>query len=125
MTAGALIEECPYPVYRAVFDTFHHQLGPDTLESLRAGYDFGKTGLVHVSGVYEDFPAEALLDEHRGLLRDGDRLGSLEQLELLERSGYRGEISFEPFSPAVQKLDAEALVRAVGESIAAVKRRLG
>jgi 2-keto-myo-inositol isomerase len=111
--AGHLIEESGQKVYRTVFDTFHHFLGPDDRERLRRGYDPRHTGLMHISGVFEDVPGGAYLDEHRGLPGEGDRLGSRGQLQFLLGEGYAGPVSLEPFAPAVQRLDAPALRAAI------------
>jgi len=119
-TAAALIQESGSPVYRLVFDTFHHFLGPDTRESLKGQPALGLVGLVHISGVYQEVPGNRYLDEHRELIREKDRLGSREQLEFLLAEGYRGDISFEPFSPVVQRLAPAALAEALRASLRAL-----
>ncbi len=82
--------------FRLVHDTFHHTLaggGP-----IFAGH----TGIVHISGVTDPTLAVSEMgDEHRVLVDDHDRLGNVEQIEALRRAGYRGPVSFEPFSPLV------------------------
>ncbi|PWK71601.1 TIM barrel protein [Aminobacter sp. AP02] len=85
--------------FRMVHDTFHHHLAgePDLFP--------GMTGLVHVSGV--DDPAVTVADmrdPHRVLVDAGDRLDNVGQIRALVAGGYEGLLSFEPFSPVVQKL---------------------
>jgi 2-keto-myo-inositol isomerase len=85
--------------FKLVHDTFHHALAG-------GGPVFAAhTGIVHISGVTD--PALALSemrDEHRVLVDRNDRLGNIEQLQLLRHAGYDGPISFEPFSPVVHAL---------------------
>ena len=120
-TATRLIEESGFSTYRTVFDTFHHFLGPDTAESLKGQPAIKLIELVHLSGVYREVPGNQYLDEHRGLIREGDRLSSREQLEFLSAEGYRGDISFEPFSPEVQRLPPAELAEALRASIRALR----
>jgi 2-keto-myo-inositol isomerase len=123
-TASSLIEESGLAVYRLVFDTFHHFLGPDSRDSLKGHAALGRIGLVHISGVYQEVPGNRFLDEHRELIRDGDRLGSREQLDFLLAEGYSGDISFEPFSPKVQGLPPAGLVEALRASLRALGVKL-
>lgn len=120
LAAAALIEESGLAVYRTVFDTFHHFLGPDTQERLKGHPALARIGLVHISGVYQEVPGNQYLDEHRELIRDGDRLASRAQLEFLLAEGYQGDISFEPFSPEVQRLAPAALAETLRSSMSAL-----
>jgi len=84
--------------FKLVHDTFHHFLAgePDMLPT--------QTGLVHISGVTDStIGVSAMLDAHRVLVDEADRLGNLSQLTTLFASNYLGPISFEPFSSSVQK----------------------
>ncbi len=117
LTAKKAIQESGCPSYKIVHDTFHHHIGPDNLETLKNDYDVSYTGLVHISGVERDLPAGRFKDEHRILVGHGDRLGSLEQVRLLLKLGYEGDISFEPFAEEAQNLGLEDLKIAVSESI--------
>lgn len=85
---------------RLVHDTFHHHLAG-------GGPVFpAQTGIVHVSGVVDPGLAVAdMLDEHRVLVDERDRLGNVEQLRALLAGGYAGPISFEAFSPVVHRLE--------------------
>lgn len=93
---------------KLVHDTFHHHVaggGPLYPEM---------TGIVHISGVTDSAPStREMRDEHRVLVDSGDRLGNTRQLAELIDGGYRGHISFEPFSPQVHACSdpAEALSR--------------
>jgi len=84
--------------FKLVHDTFHHFLAgePDFFPT--------QTGLVHISGVTDStIGVSAMLDAHRVLVDEADRLGNLSQLTTLFASNYLGPISFEPFSSSVQK----------------------
>lgn len=116
--AAAAIEDVDgAATFRMVHDTFHHHLAgePDIFP--------GMTGLVHISGV--DDPAVTvsdMRDPHRVLVDAADRLDNVGQIRALLSGGYQGLLSFEPFSPAVQKL-AEPRA-ALAESIAFIRSRV-
>ncbi|WP_280546801.1 TIM barrel protein [Halomonas sp. 11-S5] len=82
-----------------VHDTFHHQGAGES------AFFADMTGLVHISGV-ED-PAigfEEMLDAHRYLVGECDRLNNVGQLRRLLADGYDGYVSFEPFAEPVHAL---------------------
>jgi 2-keto-myo-inositol isomerase len=90
-------------VFRLLHDTFHHRMAGE------ARTFPAETGLVHVSGV--DDPGTDLAafgDADRGLVGERDRTGSVGQVRELVAGGYDGFVSFEPFAPAVQRLDDPA-----------------
>ena len=100
-----------------VHDTFHHQGAAET------AFFPQHTGLVHISGV-ED-PAisfDDMLDAHRVLVGPKDRLDNVGQIRRLLEGGYRGYISFEPFSSEVTQL-ADPLA-ALEQSIAYISQRV-
>ncbi len=105
-------------VYRLVHDTFHHHLAGET------AYFPERTGIVHISGVADaDVAVDAMLDPHRVLVDETDRLGNVAQIRDLLAAGFEGPYSFEPFAKEVQDLaDPEAALRA---SMAHVTERLG
>ncbi|MEJ7136903.1 TIM barrel protein [Amphibiibacter pelophylacis] len=85
--------------FKLVHDTFHHHLAGET-EFFPAW-----TGLVHISGVTDkDVAVSDMLDAHRVLVDDRDRLGNAEQIRALIAAGYSGPFSFEPFAAEVQEL---------------------
>lgn len=86
-------------VYKLVHDTFHHNLAGET--------EFFPewTGLVHISGVIDPAIAVAdMLDAHRVLIDEADRLENIPQIRRLLAAGYAGPFSFEPFAVEVHKL---------------------
>jgi 2-keto-myo-inositol isomerase len=91
-----------------VHDTFHHCVAG-------GGAIFPEhTGIVHISGVVKSYlNATDLRDDCRVLIDEHDVLGNVDQLESLLNAGYKGPVSFEPFSPEVLGLtDAgEALAK--------------
>jgi 2-keto-myo-inositol isomerase len=117
VTAQDAIRESGFACYRIVLDTFHHYIGPDDSGILGKAYSVASTGLVHVSGVEASIATGDYRDEHRVLAGPADRMKSKEQIRKLVDSGYEGDISFEPFSPAVQKLSKVELAQAVGKSL--------
>jgi len=117
VTAMKAIQESGYPVYKIVHDAFHHHIGPDTFDTIENDYDISYTGLVHVSGVESNIPVEKYRDNHRVLVTEQDRLQNKEQIELLLKLGYAGNISFEPFSQKVQEMEIEKIKPAINHSI--------
>ncbi len=117
VTAIKTIQESGYPVYKIVHDTFHHHIGPDTFDTIKNDYDISYTGLVHISGVECNIPVEEYKDNHRVLVTEQDRLQNKEQIELLLKLDYVGNISFEPFSKQVQEMEIEKIKSAVNNSI--------
>ena len=111
------IQESGYPVYKIVHDTFHHHIGPDTFDTIQNDYDISYTGLVHISGVESNIPVKEYRDNHRVLVSDQDKLQNKEQIALLLKLGYAGNISFEPFSQKVHEMEIEAIKSAIDHSI--------
>lgn len=103
--------------YRVVVDTFHFHIGPDAGDVFGKGLSVPSIGLVHISGVELDMPKSDFRDEHRVLVGPSDRMKSKDQMLRLEAAGYRGDYSFEPFSPAVQKLKVPELTSALKASL--------
>ena len=86
-------------VFKLVHDTFHHHLAGET-EFFAAW-----TGLVHISGVADPAVSVAdMLDAHRVLVDQRDRLCNVAQIRALKAAGYTGLFSFEPFATEVQEL---------------------
>jgi len=117
VTAMKAIQKSGYPIYKTVHDTFHHHIGPDTLDTIKDDYDISYTGLVHISGVECNIPVDEYRDNHRVLITEQDRLQNMEQIELLLKLGYAGDISFEPFSQKVQEMEIEKIKSAINNSI--------
>lgn len=102
-------------VYRLVHDTFHHHLAGET------EFFPDRTGLVHISGVVDpEVSVDRMLDPHRVLVDDRDRLENLPQIRALLALGYAGPFSFEPFAPEIHDLtDPEAALRASMDHVTA------
>jgi 2-keto-myo-inositol isomerase len=86
-------------LFKLVHDTFHHHLAGET--------EFFPewTGLVHISGVVDaEVTVDKMLDAHRVLVDQHDRLGNVAQIRALQAAGYNGPYSFEPFATEVQEL---------------------
>jgi 2-keto-myo-inositol isomerase len=115
------IKASGYGCYRVLLDTFHHYIGPDNesmfgMDGLGAPYELAYTGLVHISGVEDDIPAEKFLDGNRVLVGPKDRMRNRELIQRLDAMGYLGTFSFEPFGEAVQKLPPDKLAAALEAS---------
>jgi 2-keto-myo-inositol isomerase len=95
-------------VYKLVHDTFHHHLAGET------EYFPERTGIVHISGVVDpELAVDDMLDPHRVLVGEADRLENVPQIRELIALGFDGPYSFEPFAREVQELaDPEAALRA-------------
>ncbi len=104
--------------YRALYDTFHHFLGPETEKDIGPKYHVSDTGLIHVSGVESGLLKEKYRDEHRVLPGPKDRSFCKEQIARHVRLGYTGDISLEPFSPDVQRMGRKELAEALRASTA-------
>jgi len=117
LVAQECIRKSGFSCYRVVYDTFHHYIGPDDLTILGKNYDVKYTGLVHISGVEDDIPISQYHDQHRILVGPNDRMKSKEQILLLHRLGFSGDLSFEPFSPQIQNLSPDKLAYAIQKSI--------
>ncbi len=106
------MEESGYGhVYALVHDTFHHFLAGE--EELFPH----QTGLVHISGIEERLPKQLITDDHRVLVGEHDYSGAKQQVQALLASGYQGIMSFEPFSPSIQKMEFEDLKKALRSSL--------
>ncbi|MDX9801301.1 MAG: TIM barrel protein [Spirochaetia bacterium] len=97
--------------YKVVHDSFHHYLGGDE------EYFPHETGLIHISGVDNNIPDNEMRDCHRVLVTEKDRIGNKKQIREMDNQGYKGIISFEPFSDMIQKIDNKRLKTAISESI--------
>lgn len=103
--------------FALVHDTFHHQGAGD------ANLFADMTGLVHISGLEDSTVSfEEMLDEHRVLVSEQDRLDNVGQLKRLLTSGYNGYVSFEPFAESVHS--QEDTVAALRESMAFIQQQL-
>jgi 2-keto-myo-inositol isomerase len=104
-------------VFKLVHDTFHHHLAGET------EFFAEWTGLVHISGVIDPAVSVAdMLDAHRVLVDQRDRLGNVAQIRALQAAGYAGPFSFEPFATEVQELaDPQA---ALADSMAWLRQRV-
>ena len=97
MAAAAIDDIGGGDCYRLCFDTFQFFRCGDTRLFPE------RIGLVHVSGISRsDLPPGGLTEPDRGLVFVDDRAGNVAQLQALAAAGWRGFVSVEPFSPAVQ-----------------------
>ena len=122
LAASQAIRESGSPSYRMVYDIFHHYLGPDTAEDIEQKLDVPLVGLVHASGVEARIGKETMKDGHRVLVTAGDRMGNVEQIARLLARGYAGDVSLEPFSEQVQRLERTAFLEAARKSIGVLTR---
>jgi 2-keto-myo-inositol isomerase len=109
------IGESEENVFRMVHDSFHHFIGPDE------SFFPLETGIVHISGVESEIDRTRLRDGHRLLIGPKDVIHNQAQIGTLERQGYRGFYSYEPFSAQVQEMDFKTLLAALDESISLIQ----
>ena len=104
---AAITEAGDDGTYKLMHDTFHHHLAGEVEFYPR------RTGLVHISGVTDPaIDVADMLDAHRVLVDDGDRLRNIAQIKALLAGGYDGPFSFEPFATEVHDApDPEAALR--------------
>ncbi|TXT50097.1 MAG: inosose isomerase [Spirochaetes bacterium] len=117
LTAVKAIKSSGQGCYKVLADSFHHYLGPDSKADLVLASKEGWIGFVHISGVEDSIPKAEFLDAHRILPGPGDLMKSKETVEALVAAGYTGDVSFEPFSKAVQNMDAATLSQALKKSV--------
>lgn len=98
MAVAAVTDIDGWDAYELCYDTFQFfrcgdtQLFPDRI------------GLAHMSGISRsDLGPAELTEPDRGLIFIDDRVGNVAQLRSLFAAGYKGFVSMEPFSPAVQQ----------------------
>ena len=124
ITAQAAIRESQASCYRLVYDTFHHAIGPDSLEQLGVELDIGIIGLIHASGVEADLPKERYRDKHRVLITEADRFQNLEQISFLLQRSYSGPVSLEPFAVEIQNLSRAQFIHVLSRCLDLLNERL-
>jgi 2-keto-myo-inositol isomerase len=84
--------------FKVTHDTFHHFVAGEEIM-------FGdRTGLIHVSGVTDTkHTAATMRDPQRMLVDAHDMIDNKGQVKALFAGGYKGYVSFEPFSAEVHK----------------------
>ena len=121
-TLNALRDLAPLFVpFKLLIDTFHHHLYPQAEQEFNQ-VDIGEIGLVHLSGVEDSRPREALTDNERIMLTAKDQLQSCEQVKNLEARGYQGVYAFEPFAPELANWSEDDIRREIEQSIALIQR---
>ena len=96
--------------FKVTHDTFHHFVAGEK--------DFfgERTGLIHVSGVTDKkYNASNMRDPQRVLVDANDMIDNRGQVRKLMASGYKGYVSFEPFSAGVHK--SKQIARDVARSM--------
>tara|TARA_R100000353_G_scaffold114529_1_gene81949 strand:- start:307 stop:1131 length:825 start_codon:yes stop_codon:yes gene_type:complete len=103
--------------FSLVHDTFHHQGAAET------EFFAEHTGLVHISGLEDpEISFADMLDAHRMLVGERDRLDNLGQLKRLLTDGYTGYISVEPFAESVHT--AKDPVKSLQDSMSFIQKFL-
>lgn len=99
--------------FMLVHDTFHHYIANGKATGAPVFPEY--TAIIEISGVVDpSLGALDMRDEHRILVDQNDRIGNVDQICELSAAGYRGPVSFEPFSPLVHQLTDPA--KAIAES---------
>ncbi|WP_431224606.1 TIM barrel protein [Serratia sp. L9] len=121
LLAQAIIGDSGIP-YKIVMDTFHHYLSDVPQQDFDSQIQVENIGLVHLSGVEDPRVKGALTDEQRIMLSNKDRLASRNQVQNLERLGYQGIYSFEPFSSQLNQWTEGDIEREIRQSIALLQQ---
>ena len=96
--------------FKLTHDTFHHFVAGETEMFAK------RTGLIHVSGVVDrKHTAATMRDPQRVLVDAQDMINNKGQVEKMLADGYKGYISFEPFSAQVHK--SKQIARDVARSM--------
>lgn len=114
--AQQLIREATSP-FKVLLDTFHHHLYEDAEKEFTAKIDISAIGLVHLSGVEDCRPTEELTDEQRIMLSEKDIMRNYQQVQRLEKMGYRGIYSFEPFSSQLSSWSEAEIKKQINNSV--------
>ena len=96
--------------FKVTHDTFHHFVAGEKQV-------FGsRTGLIHVSGVTDKkYTITTMRDAQRVLVDGDDMIDNKGQVKALIADGFKGYISFEPFSASVHK--SKQIARDVARSM--------
>ncbi len=119
--AQSLIRDAQVP-FDIVLDTFHHYLFVEDETDFEANIDISLIGLVHLSGVEDGRPKSTLSDEERLMLSSRDRMKNVAQVKRLEKLGYQGIYSFEPFSSVLANWSETDIEHEIHQSIALLNR---
>ena len=96
--------------FKVTHDTFHHFVAGE--KEVFAD----RTGLIHVSGVTDSkHTAATMRDAQRVLVDADDMIDNRGQVQRLMADGYKGHVSFEPFSVEVHK--SKQIARDVARSM--------
>ncbi|MBS0968014.1 inosose isomerase [Chimaeribacter arupi] len=120
LLAQSLIRDSAAP-YKLVIDTFHHHLDEVDQAAFDQQMAMESIGLVHLSGVEDPRDKSLLTDEERIMLSQGDLLKSKQQVDNLERLGYQGIYSFEPFSSVLENWQEADIEREIKQSMALIQ----
>jgi 2-keto-myo-inositol isomerase len=96
--------------FKVTHDTFHHFVAGETEMFAE------RTALIHVSGVTDKkHNASTMRDPQRVMVDGSDMIDNRGQVRQLMAAGYKGYVSFEPFSAAVHK--SKQIARDVARSM--------
>lgn len=100
---------------KVTHDTFHHFVAGETEMFAE------RTGLIHISGVTDrKHTAATMRDPQRVLVDANDMIDNRGQVNKLMSMGYKGLVSFEPFSIEVHK--DKAIARSIARSMDYLER---
>ncbi|OFR90573.1 TIM barrel protein [Lacticaseibacillus zeae] len=117
-TAQQAIELSGRTEFKLTIDTFHFFLAHITAAQFKANVDVKRIGLVHLSGIEPIHELREVLDEDRLFITDRDIMQNVEQVQLFESMGYKGNYSFEAFSTRLAAESNQQLAHEITTSIA-------
>jgi len=96
--------------FKLTHDTFHHFVAGEKDMFPK------RTGLIHVSGVVDrKHKASTMRDPQRVMVDAQDMIDNKGQVQQLIAGGYKGYVSFEPFSPVVH--NSKQIAREIARSM--------
>lgn len=122
--AQDIIKEANVDNFKLVADNFHYYLANVTRSDFNNKVNPNMVGLVHLSSVVEEKPREILDDADRIMLSERDIMDAVDHVKMFNDSSYNGLYSFEPFSPALYKWDADKAKKTITHSITLINNNL-
>ena len=106
--------------FKLLIDTFHHHLYPQAEQEFNQ-VDIGEIGLVHLSGVEDTRPREALTDNERIML---SAKTSCTAASRSKPGGARlsGRVCVRAFAPELANWSEDDIRREIEQSIALIQR---
>lgn len=111
-------------VFSLLIDSFHLYKSPENTHVIKSDLDIENIGLVHLSGISNQNINNVHDDFDRVMLSEDDLIGNDILIATLERMGYKGIYSFEPFSKELTNWNSEKIRFEILNSINLINSKL-